>query len=148
VKPQAAGLAVSPQTFVVTGRMVKGHCVVTAQSNRTQPACKRTVALRVSFTLNIPARVTFTLQQAASGRLVNRRCVAPTKSSSHKRSCTRLVAVPGSFARNGAAGTNSFTFNGQVGPRKPTIGSYWLTAFPATNGQVGNAQRVSFKISG
>ncbi len=144
--PQATALSVSPHTFALTGRLVKGRCAAASRANRTRRRCIRSIALRISVNLNIPSRVTFTIKRATTGKLVKGGCLAPTLANRRNRSCTRLITVHGSFTRSGNAGKNGFTFNGRIGGRNLTLGSYRLTATPISNGRTGNPQSISFQI--
>ena len=144
--PHATALSVSPRSFTLTGRLVKGRCVATSRANRTHGHCTRSIVLRISFKLDIPSRVTFTIKRARSGRLVKGQCIASTRANRHNRSCARLIAVGGSFTQPGNAGSNSFTFNEPIGGQSLTPGSYRLTATPTSNGGTGNTQTSSFQI--
>ena len=108
-----SGLSVSPGSFAITGRKVKGRCVGLTHANRKNRRCHRTVALSVSFKLTVAARVTFTIKQSTTGRKVNGRCVRVNRSNRKKRHCVRVTQLKGSVALNGTAGTNRFRFNGK-----------------------------------
>jgi hypothetical protein len=102
----------------------------------------RPIALRVSYTLNVAASVTFTLEQNGPGREVNDRCVKPTaKNGKHKR-CTRPISLGGNIVQSGKAGANHFTFNGKIGGHKLGPGNYQLTATPTG----GEPDTVTFTI--
>ncbi len=142
-----SGLRVSPRTFSLSGRRVGGRCVKATRKNRQRPRCSRPVRLRVSYRLNAPARVTFTITRQLSGRLVRRSCVKPTRKNRKRRSCTRLVRMRGSLAVTGKSGSNRFTFNGRIGGHRLGPGRYRLTVTPTINGQAGAAQTVPFALT-
>ena len=135
--PTLTGLSVSPKTASVAGRLVAGHCVKPTIKNRTHKPCTRPIKLRIRYTLNGSATVTFTIKRLAPGRQVTGRCVKPThKNSSHKR-CTRLASAR-RIDKPGETGANSFTFSGRLVP-----GTYQLTAtLPG-----GTRQRATFRFT-
>ena len=136
-----SGLRVSPRRFALGGRRVGGRCVAPSHRERKHRRCKRPVALRISYTLNVAATVTFTLDQTIRGRLVGGRCRAHTKAN-RRRICRRLIRLSGSFAQAGAAGTNNLLFKGRIGGRPLTPGSYRLIATPSES----NQQTTSFTL--
>jgi hypothetical protein len=144
--PVLSALGVSPGKFTLAGRLVRGRCVAATAGNRTNRACTRAIALRLSYKLTIAARVTFTFKQELAGRLVNGRCVPVSRANQKQRGCTLLVPLSGSFGPTSGRGTNSFVFNGQLDGRKLTPGSYRLSATPTANGRTGSARSISFQI--
>ena len=127
-------LSISPNRFTLSGRIVSHRCVVQTRKNQKQRACKRAVALRIAFRLNMAASVKFTVQRIVGGRLVGRRCVAQTRANHRDRFCLRSVPVHGSFSRRMAGGSHRFTWNGRIGGRPLGAGWYYLSAIPAANG--------------
>jgi hypothetical protein len=146
VVPVLYGLHVSPRTFVLAGRMVNGRCARVTRANRRARSCRLKPVLRVDYRLSIPARVTFTLKQQRPGRLVGGRCVAPTRRNRGKRGCVSWVPLRGSLVRQGAAGANSFAFDGRIGGHTLAPGTYRLIATPSANGATGRQQAAGFKI--
>ncbi|HEY1591222.1 MAG TPA: Ig-like domain-containing protein [Solirubrobacteraceae bacterium] len=144
--PQASALSVTPHTFALTGRLVRGHCVATSAANRRHRTCARQIKLRVSYRLTIAASVTFTIKRLFRGRLVNGRCVKPTRTNRHRPHCIGFVGVRGTLTRTGTAGANSFVFNGKIGGLTLRPGSYRLILIPAANGPAGRAQSIGFQI--
>ncbi len=108
----------------------------------------RTFGARVSYTLNVAARVRFTVLRLVGGRHVGRRCVAQTKRNRKRRHCTRAVPVRGSFTLRGSAGGNSFHFTGRLNGKRLAAGLYQLIATPSVNGRSGTAARKTFRIRG
>lgn len=102
---------------------------------------------RVSYQLNEPATVQFTVQRASRGRRVGRRCVAQRRSNRRRRRCTRYVGVRGSFSHQARGGNNSFRFTGFVRRRALRRGSYRLTGLPTDAARnKGLAVRARFRI--
>ena len=144
--PQATALSVSPTRFELTGRRVKGHCVTESHATRRKPTCTRKIALRVTYALTTPARVSFKIKRESVGRLLNGRCLKPTRKNHRRHRCTRLVAVPGTLILAGSAGTNRFVLDGQVGAHRLAPGSYQLTLMPTAGGRTGAARSAGFQI--
>jgi hypothetical protein len=94
-----SALRVSPSTFKLTGRKVRGRCVERTAKNSNQPRCTRPIKLHITYTLTAAATVTLTLKH-----------------------------VRGAITRTGSTGANTFTFNGNIGGHKLDPGSYQLTA--------------------
>jgi hypothetical protein len=138
--PTLSGLKVSPHKLSLAGRKVSGKCVKPTSKNSRDPSCRRRVKLKISYTLNGAATVTFTLERKAAGRKVNGKCVKPT--GKHQQPCKRMVTVPGELVKSGATGDNTFTFDGKIGGHKLGPGSYQLTATPTG----GKPSQISFKI--
>ena len=130
VTATVSGLRVSPHKFSLAGRKVNGKCVNPTTKNNANKHCKRPIQLRVSYTLDSAATVTFTLKRETPGRKVNGQCVKPTKKNKTHKSCNRLVTVRGTITQTGKLGANSFTFNGKLDGYKLAPGSYQLTATP------------------
>jgi hypothetical protein len=145
--PALSRLRVSPKTSVLAGRRVKGRCIKQSAENRTHRRCTRSIKLTVSYTLNIPARVTITFKRVLPGRLVNRRCVASTRANRNHRRCTRLVTLRSVLTERAKEGPNSFTLTRRIGPYKLAAGRYRLTATPQVNGQAGASQTIAFRIA-
>ncbi len=144
--PLLSTLGVSPGQFALTGRFVTGRCVAATVGNRKSRVCVRAIALRVSYKLTIAGRVTFTVKQELAGRLTKGRCVPVSRTNQKQHRCARLVPLGGSFVRTSAAGTTTFTFNGQLAGRKLAPGSYQLTASPTATGHTGTPQSIRFQL--
>ena len=135
-------LRVSPLRFSLSGREVGGRCLAAVTGNDVKKHCRRAIGLRVSYGLNVPDPVTFTVTVQLSGRRTGRGCVKPTSENRGHRSCTRLVALRGQIAQTGATGANQFTWGGVIGGDRLAPGSYVLIATPLG----GTAKQVSFKL--
>ena len=94
----------------------------------------------MSFTLDGPAIVRFTVEKPGAGRRSGKRCVKPTSKNRKARKCTRYVKLTGGFNHVSTAGANSFKFNGRLNGKKLPVGRYRLV------GTTSNARRASFKI--
>ncbi len=140
-------LRVSPKTFVLAGRRVRGRCVKQSADNRTHRRCSRPTELTVSYTLNMPARVTIAFERVLPGRLLQRYCLAPTRKNRKHRRCTRLVILRGILTENATEGANSFIFTGRIGGRKLAASLYRLTATPQANEEAGASRMIAFKIA-
>jgi hypothetical protein len=101
----------------------------------------------VSYTLNVAAKVRFTIKRASIGRRVGRSCVKPTEGNSARKACTRYRAVPGSITRTRRAGGDRFTFTGKLAGRSLSRGRYELIATPTANGKTGKSAKAGFQIT-
>ncbi len=130
-------LKLSPASFVAAQT---GSSALAARKPRTGTI--------VSYTLNEPARVRFTVVARKPGRRTSRgRCVTPTKANRHAVACTRLVALKGSFTRASLASTNRFRFTGRLSSQTLKPGGYRLIATPTLNGRTGRAASAPFRIT-
>jgi CSLREA domain-containing protein len=119
-----------------------------APSGPSALVAKRRYGTRVTFTLNEPASVRFTVVRPASGRRgAHGRCVKLTRSNRHSRKCVLLESVPGSFRRSGGAGASSFRFTGRLGGRSLRPGGYRLLAAPTAGGRTGVGTSAAFRIT-
>jgi hypothetical protein len=136
-------LKLSPKKFSLAGRKLNGKCVTPTKKNARKPRCERPIQLKVSYTLDRAATVTFTLKRQARGRKVEGKCVKPAKNNQGHTKCFRLVTVSGKIVKTGKLGANTFTFNGKLGGHKLGPGTYQLTATPTR----GKPQTVTFTIT-
>lgn len=117
-------------------------------------AKRRKVGARVSYTLNAPAVVRFTVQRRARGRRVvvrkggKRRasCRRETRRNRHKKACARFVKVRGSFTLTGKTGANSFRFRGRIGGKRLKPGRYRLVATPSLGPVIGARATKAFRV--
>lgn len=101
----------------------------------------------VSYTLNEPASVSFTVVQTQSGREARGgRCAEATKANRRGVGCMRLVTLPGSFTRAGSAGANRFRFTGRLAGRTLKAGRYQLVATPSAGAKTGSTATASFRV--
>jgi 6-phosphogluconolactonase (cycloisomerase 2 family) len=135
-------LHISPSRFSLSGRRVRGRCVAPTSKNSASRLCRRPIRLLVSYTLNVPDRVTFTIKVPVSGRRAGGRCVKPTSKNRTHRNCTRLVARRGQITETGTAGADQFAWRGVIGGHRLGPGSFVLLATPLG----GTAKQVSFKL--
>jgi hypothetical protein len=137
----ASRLRVTPRTFSLSGRLVNGRCVKATRHNHSNKHCRGAIRLRVSYTLNAAAMVTFTLKRQAAGRQVNGRCVKLTSKNRKHKKCTRLINLRGKIVKSGKAGANHFTWRARIGGHPLGPGTYQLIATPTG----GNATKATFK---
>jgi hypothetical protein len=138
-------------TATVTGESISPFSFRAAPSGPSARSARRVrYGARVTFTLNVAARVRFTVQRLRSGRRVRRRgrtvCVRPTSGNRSRPRCTRVARLRGSFFRTGRAGANRFRFMGRIGGRRLTPGRYRLLATPLVNGGAGRSRAARFRI--
>lgn len=142
--PSLSKLNIAPHELSIAGRNVKGHCVKQTHKNKGHKSCHRPIKLRISYSLNPAATVTFTLQAKSPGRKIHGKCVKRTrKNRKHHAKCTITKRIRGSLTKEGTAGANAFTFNGKIAGHKLAAGSYVLTATPAG----GKPRRANITIS-
>jgi hypothetical protein len=144
--PSLTALRVTPSSFAITGRQVAGRCQALSPNNNKHRRCKRPIALRIGYQLNVTASVTFAIKQVLTGRLVNGKCTSPTRRNRHARACTRFVPVPGTLTPAGVAGAHHFSFNGRIGGRLLGPGTYQLAATPSSSNSVGTPDIASFRL--
>ncbi len=113
-------------------------------------AKRRRYGAKVTYTVNVPATVRFTVQQALPGRKVGAgskaRCLPQSKRTRKARKCTRTLKLKGSFMQTARAGANSFHFTGRLGGRRLKPGTYALVATPSANGKAGKPVSTTFRI--
>ena len=137
--PALSNLSVSPHRVKAAGRKVHGRCVKATAKNKQGKACQLPTKLRVTYTLNVPAQVSFRLVRKTPGRKVNGRCVKATRKNKRHPKCTRLVSAHKAITSSGASGSNTFIFKGTL-----AAGTYLLIATPAG----GAAQTATFRVVG
>jgi hypothetical protein len=100
----------------------------------------------VSFRLDEPATVTFTLERAVHGSRINGRCRITAHTSA--RSCTIWRAVKGSFRAGGKHGLNRLHFSGRINHHALAPGGYRLVLRARDQaGRASDLVRVRFSIS-
>lgn len=145
--PSLSQLRISPQTFVLAGRLVNGNCVAPTARNSKRPPCTRPIRMSLSYVLNMAATVHITIARLLPGRLVGGHCAAPSRRNRTQPSCTRVQDISGALTAAGKQGFNNFTFRGQIGGQTLGQGNYQMTATPSTHGEAGKPQTVTFSIS-
>jgi hypothetical protein len=105
------------------------------------------VAAKVTFTLDRAATVRFTVERPTAGRRSRKRCVNATKKNRKAKKCTRYVPLNGRLDRASTSGKNSFKFARRWNGKKLAVGRYRLVA-AALNaaGKTSDTRRASFKI--
>jgi hypothetical protein len=142
--PSLTGLSVYPHESSIAGRKIHGRCVKATKTNKAHKSCHRSIKLKISYSLNVAATITFTVQAMSSGRKVKGKCVKQTpKNVKHHAKCTLTKKISGSLTTGGTAGANAFTFNGKIAGHQLAAGGYVLTATPTG----GKPQTAKFTIS-
>jgi hypothetical protein len=140
VAPVLSGLSESAKTW-------RDGSLLAQISGKGKKKKKPPVGTTFSFTLNVPASVTFTFTEAVGGRRVGRRCVAQTRRNKHRRRCTRTV-VAGTLTFSGRAGTNKVHFEGLIPKRrKLKPGSYTLLVIATASGKRSTTRTLRFTIA-
>jgi 6-phosphogluconolactonase (cycloisomerase 2 family) len=143
VKPLSE-LRVVPRRFSLAGRLLSRHCVAPTRKHRGHRACRRPIALAVSYSLAQASAVMLTVASQQPGREVGQSCVKPTRKNRKSRKCTRVVNLPGKIFKPGKMGANRFTFNGRIGGRRLGPGTYTLSL--TLRG--GKPVNTTFKLTG
>jgi hypothetical protein len=125
-----------------------------ASATGPEHAKRRQVGTRVSYTLNAPAVVRFTVQRRVEGRRAvtgkgrkkRVRCRRATKRNRRSKPCARFVKVRGSFTLTGKRGSNSFKFRGRIGGKTLKPGRYRLVATPTLGPVVGKKAIKAFRV--
>jgi DNA-binding beta-propeller fold protein YncE len=117
--PVASRVALSPKAF---------RAAPTGPSARAAKKRRRVYGAKVSYRLNVAARVRFTVRRFRN------------------KSRTRTVAVKGSFSRAGIAGKNRFRFTGRLRGKRLPPGRYRLVVTPSVDGVSGTAGTAKFAI--
>jgi hypothetical protein len=135
-----------PVVVAVTGLRVGPAAFRGARSGASVRAATVRTGARVSYALNMPATVRFTVQRASTGRRAGARCVKLSRANHDRTPCDRLASVPGSFRRSRSSGADRFTFTGRLGGHTLRPGRYRLRASPTAGGHAGQPTRASFRI--
>jgi hypothetical protein len=116
---------------------------ITAKKNNKK---KLPLGTTFSFSLNVPASVTFTFTEPAGGRTVGETCVAQTNENKSKRHCTRTVIV-GTLTFSAHTGANKMRFEGRISKHKKLEpGSYALLITATASGKHSTTGPLRFTI--
>jgi hypothetical protein len=146
VVPVLSALRITPRTFGLTGRRVRGRCVSARATRGRGPRCTLGVRLRVRYRLNEAATVTVTLRQRLSGRRVNGRCVSAAHGLTLRPACQLLVTIPRIWVLSARRGSDALWFTGLGGRRRLAPGRYVLVLVPVVAGRPGRPQTITFTI--
>lgn len=115
--------------------------------NPQNKAAKLPLGTIFSFSLNVPARVTFTFGESFGGRGVGQTCAAPTNKNG-TRHCTRS-ADAGALTFSARAGRNRLRFDGLISARKRLRPGRYTLLVTATSdaGQGAQPKTLSFTVS-
>jgi pimeloyl-ACP methyl ester carboxylesterase len=142
---RSAGPAPPASELAVTALRLSPRAFRAARAGPAVRSATVRTGSRVSYTLNAPASIRFTVQRSSGGRTVGGSCVKPTARNRARRNCTRFVAVRG-FERTRPAGTDRFTFTGRLGGRALRPAVYRLVVTPTADGHAGASARAQFRV--
>jgi hypothetical protein len=154
-EPAGGGTGTVPQGLITTvgarNLSVSPRSFAAAASGASAASTKRRkTGTTVTYTLNVAARVRFTVRHTRPGRRSGKgrkaRCVAPNRKNGRARRCTRLVTLSGSFTLSGTGGANRFHFSGRLAHRRLSPGRYTLVATPYTGAAAGVRARTRFRV--
>ena len=94
----------------------------------SRPSAKSRRGAIVSYGLTAAATVEFVVERRLPGRRVGGRCRRQTTANRGKKRCARHGRPRGAVTERGAAGQNSFRFDGRVSGRALKPGKYRLVA--------------------
>jgi hypothetical protein len=110
-------------------------------------AARAAIGTIVSFTLDGPGKVRFTIDRSATGRKVKGKCVKLSPKNRAKPRCDRWLAVKGSFTVTGRKGLNKIELRGRIGGRTLSPGRYRLNARGlSAAGTTSPPKRTAFTI--
>jgi hypothetical protein len=101
---------------------------------------------RVSYSVAIPAKMSFSFERPRFGRRSGAGCAKPAPSNRGNKRCVRYLPVKGSFTRTRPAGGDRFTFTGRLLGRRLKAGRYRLVARAGAGGRTGASARAAFQI--
>jgi putative cell wall-binding protein len=146
--PAALPAAVTAARAAVSSLRLSPSAFGAARSGASVRTAAGTTGTRVTYRLNVAARVRFAVERRSSGRRVGGRCVETTSSNRGRAACVRYLRVSGSFTRTRPAGSDRFTFTGRIAGRSLRAARYRLLVTPTAGGRTGATKRASFRIAG
>jgi hypothetical protein len=141
------GTATASVGYTVTAAPAQGNVSPKLSSLVAARSWNERRGTSFSFTLNEPARVTFTFKRHTAGRKVAGKCVGQTTRNRHKRKCTRTT-LSGRLVVDAHSGANRISFKGRLkdGRRlRPGVYSMVVSATDA-DGQTSAARTVASTI--
>jgi hypothetical protein len=104
------------------------------------------VGTTFSFSLNVPAVISFNFTQRVSGRKVRGKCRAQTKRNRRSPGCKRAVTA-GTLSFIGHSGTNKVAFQGRIsGSDTLKLGHYTLLISAANSAGHSGPRQLTFTI--
>lgn len=136
--PALARLRVAPSAFA-------------AARSGPSVTSRRNIGARVSYSLEAPAAVRFTVRRSLPGRRTGNgdaaRCEATTRANRDAARCTRTLTLAGGFTQRASEGANAFRFTGRLGGRSLRPGAYTLIATPRAGSGSGRPATSRFRIT-
>jgi subtilisin-like proprotein convertase family protein len=108
---------------------------------------RKPLGTKITYKLDKPATVTFSVLREAPGRRKGKKCVAQTRKNRKAKKCTRLVPVKGSFSQKGKTGTNTVKFSGTLAGKRLGGGAYRLRAVATIGKLKSKTLEASFTIA-
>lgn len=137
--PQLIGFKTTPKTF----RAAKlGDSFQAASKMPRKKRRQPQIGTLLTFDLNAPASIEISIERLLKGRRSAGKCVKATRKNKRGKSCRYTKAIRGRKSIAGAAGTNSFYFNGRWTPHKLSPGNYRMKAVPTG----GSVEQTTFKV--
>lgn len=137
-----------PPTVTISGLRISPSVFTSASHGPSAVAvARRKAGARVTYALNEPASVRFTVAQFRTARKdAHGRCPQQTRENRKPGACTRLVRLPGAFTLAARSGRDSFRFTGRVNGHPLPPGRYEIIATPSAGGHAGRPARTAFRI--
>jgi hypothetical protein len=114
-----AQLRVEPGAVSIAGRRQAARCVKPNRANRHHARCRRTILVRITYTLTATTAVTLTIARQSAGRRVGHHCLTPTRKNRRHARCLRLITITGHLTQNATTGRDTLVFYGTIGGRVP-----------------------------
>jgi FG-GAP repeat protein len=141
VPPTISSVHQSHSTWRLGGKLAHISARRKAPAKKTAP-----VGTTFSFSLNVPAAISFTFTQRVSGRKVTGKCVAQAKRKRRRRTCQPTVKAA-NLSFIGHSGTNRVAFQGRISRSselKP--GHYTLLITAENSAGHSSPHRLTFTI--
>jgi hypothetical protein len=119
VEPKLEALSLKPTVF---------RAAEVPKAKATDSAKKVPIGTTVSYTVSAATTVAFTVERKTVGRKVGKRCLKKTGANADRKRCPIWKPLKPGLSKAGAAGVNSFKFNGKLGAKALVPGSYKLGA--------------------
>lgn len=142
VSAPTAAIAASPRLTILT---ITPRAFRAARTGPTVTASPN-LGTRIRFTLDVSARVRFTVERIVNGRQAGRRCVPTSSQNQARHRCVTYLPLRGSFTINGKPGINTPRFTGRLNHKSLLPGRYRITAAASSSARTAAPQRATFTI--